>query len=233
VNKGKRCNGTVRLRKVMFSLLTVFFVTTIAVGQGYSSSQKDKKSKAANQMVATNDAANAPNHTDTVMGDAKAPSDYIIGEQDVLEVTVWKEPELSGSVVVRPDGKITIPLVNEVYVIGLTPTDLQNQLAEKLKPFVTVPQVSVSVKEINSRKVYLIGNAAKEGPFRINSSMTVLQLIAEAGGLRDFAKRNKIYIMRNENGQQKRFQFNYDEVIRGKNMAQDIVLRPGDTVVVP
>jgi len=208
------------------------------VAQDYSSSKKGKP-QAANQAMptgATEEGTKGDNSTPSkqpAMPSVSSPNDYVIGEQDVLNITVWKEPELSGAVVVRPDGKITVPLVNEVHVIGLTPTALQDLLTEKLKPFVTVPQVTVSVREINSRKVYLIGNAAREGPFRINSSMTVLQLIAEAGGLRDFAKRSKIYIMRNEDNQQKRFQFNYDEVIRGKNMGQDIVLRPGDTVVVP
>ncbi len=221
--------------KAVVIIAVLVSTSVLAVGQEDSSSRKP--AQPVNQMAAT-----APSEAPTpdkqtsappVPDAVKSPADYVIGEQDVLNITVWKEPEISGMVVVRPDGKITIPLVNEVYVIGMTPTELQNQLAEKLKPFVNVPQVTVSVKEINSRKVYLIGNAAKEGPVRINSSMTVLQLIAEAGGLRDFAKRNKIYIMRNENGQQKRFQFNYDEVIRGKNLQQDIVLRPGDTVVVP
>jgi len=158
---------------------------------------------------------------------------YVIGAQDVLNINVWKEPEISTQVVVRPDGKITVPMVNDVYVIGLTTEELQELLTEKLKPFVNVPQVTVSPREINSRKVYLIGQVGREGPVRINGSMTVLQLIAEAGGLRDFAKRKKIYVMRTQNGKQLPFPFNYDEVIQGKNMKQDIELQPGDTVVVP
>jgi polysaccharide export outer membrane protein len=161
------------------------------------------------------------------------PGTYVIGEQDVLNINVWKEQELTGPVMVRPDGKITLPMINDVYVVGLTTQELQELLTEKLKPFVNVPQVTVSPREINSRKVYLIGQVGREGPVRLNGSMTVLQLIAEAGGLRDFAKRKKIYIMRTENGKQVRYSFNYDEVIQGKNMKQDIELQPGDTVVVP
>lgn len=161
------------------------------------------------------------------------PKTYIIGEQDVLGIDVWKEKDISQTVVVRPDGKVTIPLVDEVYVVGLTPLQLQSLLEDKLKPFLTVPQVTVIVKEISSRKVYLMGQVGRTGPFLINSTTTVLQLIAQAGGLRDFAKRKKIYIMRSENGKTEQFRFNYDEVIKGKRLEQNIVLRPGDTIVVP
>jgi polysaccharide export outer membrane protein len=161
------------------------------------------------------------------------PNAYIIGEQDSLMITVWKEKEISGSVVVRPDGKITVPLAGEIRVVGMTPVQLQGVLAEKLKPFVTVPQVTVAVTEIRSRKVYLIGHAAREGQFAINSSTSVLQIIAQAGGLKDFAKRKKIYILRQQGNGQTRFSFNYDDVIRGRKMQQNILLEPGDTIVVP
>jgi len=161
------------------------------------------------------------------------PSAYIIGEQDSLIITVWKEKELSGSVVVRPDGKITVPLAGEIKVVGMTPIELETLLADKLKPYVNVPQVSVAVSEIRSRKVYLIGHAGHEGPFTINSATTVLQLIAQAGGLKDFAKRKKIYILRRQGQEQVRIPFNYDNVIKGKDPDQNILLEPGDTVVVP
>lgn len=161
------------------------------------------------------------------------PSDYVIGEQDVLSIVVWKERELSATVVVRPDGKITLPLVNEINVIGMTPAQLQALLIEKFKPFLNIPQVTVEVVQINSRKAYLIGEVMKTGTFSLNSSTTVLQIIAAAGGLRDFAKRKDIYILRNQNGKQVRYRFNYDEVIRGKNTQQNIILQPGDMVVVP
>jgi polysaccharide export outer membrane protein len=165
--------------------------------------------------------------------DQADPNAYIIGEQDGLAITVWKEKELSGAVVVRPDGKITVPLVGEIKVVGMTPVQLQTLLGEKLKPFVTVPQVTVAVTEIRSRKVYLIGHAAREGPFMINSSTTVLQIIAQAGGLKDFAKRKKIYILRQNGKEQTRIAFNYDDAIKGKNPEQNILLQPGDTIVVP
>lgn len=161
------------------------------------------------------------------------PNAYIIGEQDSLAITVWKEKEISGGVVVRPDGKITVPLAGEIMVVGMTPVQLQDVLAEKLKPFVTVPQVTVAVTDIRSRKVYLIGKAVREGTFTINSSTTVLQIIAQVGGLKDFAKRKKIYILRQHGNEQLRFPFNFDDVIRGRHTEQNILLEPGDTIVVP
>ncbi|HEV2990479.1 MAG TPA: polysaccharide biosynthesis/export family protein [Candidatus Angelobacter sp.] len=160
-------------------------------------------------------------------------SGYRIGEQDLLNITVWKEPELSGPVVVRPDGKITLPLVNDIQASGLTPAELRDLLSEKLRPFVTVPEVTVAVREINSRKVFVIGQIAHEGSYRINSSTTVLQIIAEAGGLNEFANRKRIYVLRKENGAQVRLSFNYDKVVKGKDASQDVLLRPGDTIVVP
>jgi polysaccharide export outer membrane protein len=158
---------------------------------------------------------------------------YTIGEQDVLDIDVWREKELSGTVVVRPDGKITVRLVNEIYVIGMTPLQLQVALTEKLQPFLTAPQVTVSVREINSRKVYLSGHVSHEGVFRISSNTTVSQIIVQAGGLRPFAKPKKIYILRNENGKQVKIPYNYDAVMKGEANSKDIVLKPDDKIVVP
>jgi polysaccharide biosynthesis/export protein len=203
--------------------------------QGVNVRQGQENSRAAVDMPDVDTrtpsvAAKTNKKSDPVLLD---PAAYMIGEQDSLLITVWKEKEMSGDVIVRPDGKITVPLVGEIKVVGMTPVQLQTLLMEKLKPFVTVPQVTVSVAEIRSRKVYLIGHAAREGSFTINSSTTVLQIIAQAGGLRDFAKRKKIYILRQQGGQQVRFPFNYDNVIKGKSMQQNILLEPGDTIVVP
>jgi polysaccharide export outer membrane protein len=158
---------------------------------------------------------------------------YTIGEQDVLVIDVWQEKELSGPAVVRPDGKITMPLVGEVYVVGMTPVQLQVELMKKLEPFVTVPQVTVSVREINSRKVYVLGQVIHEAVFHINSTTTVSQILVQAGGLREYAKRKKIYVLRTVDGKQVRLPFNYDSFIKGQKNGQDFVLRSGDTVVVP
>jgi polysaccharide biosynthesis/export protein len=192
----------------------------------------------ANSSLTTPMAAvplNAADVTGTVNRAKQQPSpdEYVIGEQDVLAITVWKERELSGSVVVRPDGKITLPLVDDLQVVGLTTAQLRAVLIEKLKPFVSIPQVTVAVTQINSRKVYLIGEANRTGTFPINSSTTVLQILAQAGGLKDYAKRKNIYVLRNEQGKQVRYRFNYEEVIRGQNSQQNILLQPADTVIVP
>jgi polysaccharide biosynthesis/export protein len=161
------------------------------------------------------------------------PEDYVIGEEDMLTVNIWKERDLTGSVVVRPDGRITVPLIGEMKVVGMTPLQLQTQLEERLKPFITVPKVSVAVNQINSRKVYLIGQVVREGTFPINSSMTVLQVLAGAGGLRDFAKKKKIYILRKHGDEEIRFPFDYGAAIRGRNREENIRVEPGDTIVVP
>jgi polysaccharide export outer membrane protein len=168
-----------------------------------------------------------------IRADDPSLAGYTIGEQDVLDIDVWREKELTLQVVVRPDGKITVPLVNEVYVVGVTPLKLQDILTEKLQPFITAPQVTVSVREINSRKVYLIGQVAHIGVFHINSTTTVSQIIIEAGGLKEFAKRKKIYVLRNVNGKELKLAFNYDAVLKGQGNAQDVVLKPGDKIVVP
>ena len=163
------------------------------------------------------------------------PNSYRIGAGDVLEINVWKEPEASvPSVVVRPDGKVTLPLLKEVEVVGVTPVELQKLLVSKLDPkFIHGADVTVVVKEIRSKKVYLIGAVKKEGPLLLLSNMTVLQVLAEAGGLTDFAKKKKIYILRTENGQQKKIPFNYDQVIKGEHMEQNIMVLPDDTIIVP
>lgn len=160
-------------------------------------------------------------------------NEYRIGEQDVLNITVWREPELSGAVMVRPDGMVTLPLVNDIHAAGLTPDELKDLLTEKLRSFLNLPQVTVAVREINSRKVFVLGQVGHEGSYRINSTTTVLQVISEAGGLREFANKKGIYVLRNENGGQVRMHFNYEKVVRGQDPSAGILLRPGDTIVVP
>jgi polysaccharide export outer membrane protein len=165
---------------------------------------------------------------------AADPNTYRIGAGDVLEINVWKEPEASvPSAIVRPDGKITLPLIKEVEVEGLTPVELQKLLASKLDRLIHGVDVTVVVKDIRSKKAYLIGAVKKEGPLLLLSNMTVLQVLSEAGGLTDFAKKKKIYILRTENGQQRKIMFNYDEVIKGEHVEQNILVRPEDTIVVP
>lgn len=156
---------------------------------------------------------------------------YRIGVGDQLIISVWHERDLSMSVVVRPDGVITMPLLNDLYVVGQTPKELAASLTEKLKPFVNEPQVTVSVSSIQSRKVYLVGQVARQGAFPLNEKKTVLELITEAGGLGQFAKQGSIYVLRAMDGKETRIPFNYKKVLSGK--ATDVELQPGDKVVVP
>jgi polysaccharide export outer membrane protein len=162
------------------------------------------------------------------------PDDYVIGAGDVLAVNVWKEPDASvPSAVVRPDGKISMPLLKEVSVVGLTPKQVEKQISDQLAQFITGADVTIVVAGIHSKKVYLAGAVRKEGPIPYSYQMTVMQALSEGGGLSDYAKRAKIYILRNENGRQFRLPFDYNAVLKGERMELNIILQPGDTVVVP
>lgn len=157
--------------------------------------------------------------------------EYRVGIEDELTINVWHEPELSSAVVVRPDGVITLPLLNDVPVVGLTTKELQALLTEKLKGFVTEPQVTVIVRGIRSRKVYLMGEVPHPGAFPMNNRKTVLQLLAEAGGIGPYAKGKSIYVLRKSAGKQERLAFNYKKAMRDSKY--DIELTPGDMIVVP
>src|SRR3982074_1431389 len=159
--------------------------------------------------------------------------DYKIGPQDMLRIDVWKEPDISRIVPVRPDGKITLPLVNDVQAAGLTTTQLAAKIAEGLKKYITSPQVTVGVTEINSRRIFVNGEVARAGAFPLLPNMTVLQALSSAGGFTQFAREKKIYILRMENGKQVKYPFNYKEAVSGKNVEQNIILQGGDIIVVP
>ena len=161
------------------------------------------------------------------------PAEYIIGADDVMSVVFWRDKELSADVTVRPDGKISLPLINEIHAAGLTPAQLKDRITDAAKQYVEDPTVTVEVKAINSRRVYITGEVNKRGAYPITGAMTVLQLISIAGGLGDYAKSEKIRIVRNEGGKQVAFKFNYKEVLNSDKLAQNIELKPGDTVVVP
>lgn len=161
------------------------------------------------------------------------PDEYVVGEADTLHVNVWKEPELSQTVVVRPDGKISLPLVNEMKVSGMTPSQIQQLMTDRLKAYLVAPQVTVTVTEIRSKTVYITGEVLRAGEYPLLTPVTVLQLIARAGGLTTYASRRGIFVLRDADGKQVRYAFDYNDVIRGKNAAENIELKPGDTVVVP
>ena len=161
------------------------------------------------------------------------PSDYTIGPDDILSIVFWRDKEMSSDVVVRPDGRITLPLLNDVQAGGLTPDLLRARIVEQASKFYEEPNVSVVVKQINSRRVYVTGLVMKPGAYPISTPTTVLQLLSVAGGVTEFADTKNIMVMRTENGQQKGYRFNYGEVKKGRNLKQNILLQPGDTVVVP
>jgi polysaccharide biosynthesis/export protein len=158
---------------------------------------------------------------------------YVIGENDVLDIDVWKEKELTRSIPVRLDGKISLPLIGEIPASGMTPLQLQEDIARRLKDFLANPAVTVIVTDPRSHHFNVMGTVAKPGSYPLSQSTTVLDAISLAGGFRDFAKETKIYVLRNVNGTPTRLPFNYKDAIKGKNPEKNVVLQPGDTVVVP
>lgn len=168
----------------------------------------------------------------TASADA-TPGGFVIGPEDVLAVLVWREAEVSGDVTVRADGMITLPLIRDVQAAGLTPAALAERVQTSLREFITDASVTVVVRQMNSRKVFITGEVAKPGAYPLASTTTVMQLIAIAGGLSEFAQGNSISVLRVEDGKTTTLPFAYKDVAKGKKSEQNIVLRPGDTVVVP
>jgi polysaccharide export outer membrane protein len=161
-----------------------------------------------------------------------AGPDYVIGADDNLHISVWKEPELTNTLPVRPDGKISMPLLDDVQAAGLTPMQLASSLTEKLKKYLADPRVTVVVTQMNSQRVYVLGEVIHTGAMALLPDMTVLQALATAG-FTQFANTKGIYILRTSNGKQQKLPFNYKQVVKGDDMAQNVSLKPGDTIVVP
>jgi polysaccharide export outer membrane protein len=160
--------------------------------------------------------------------------DFIIGSGDVLAISVWKQPDISQSVPVRSDGRISMPLIGEVQAAGQTPQHLEEEITSKLRPYLAEPEVTVIVEKINSQKFNVLGKVAKPGAYPLTYPTTVLDAIALAGGCKEFAKHKSIYILRtNADGSESRLPFNYENVIKGKNTVQNVKLQPHDTVVIP
>jgi polysaccharide biosynthesis/export protein len=160
-------------------------------------------------------------------------ANYFIGPEDLLDISVWKEPELTRTVPVRPDGKISLPLLNDVQAAGQTPTDLAAHLTESLRRFVNNPQVTVIVTAINSQRIYLLGEVTRPGAYPLLPGMTVLQALSGAGGLTQYARTQKIYVLRDGEGGPTKVLFNYKNFLNGKNPEQNVPLQVGDTIVVP
>ncbi len=202
---------------------------TIFMPPAHGLSVQDQSPPPAAQAQAPPAAAQAPAPAQPEVG-----KDFIIGLEDVLSVNVWREPELSiKEVVVRPDGKISVPLVNDIQASGLTTQQLQDKIAEKLKEFISTPVVTVTVIRIMSQSVSIVGEVQKPGVYSLTAPMTVLELLARAGGVTLDAKTKKIKILRKEDGKTIQFDFNYNDIRNGKSLDKNILLKAGDTVVVP
>ena len=190
--------------------------------------------QAANENKATAQPAPPAANSDAASATKPHDASFVIGNDDVLAISVWKEPEISRSIPVRSDGRISLPLVGEVQATGQTPLKLEQEIAARLKSYIDEPEVTVIVQQINSQKFNILGMVSRPGSFPIASASTVLDAIALAGGFRDFAKQKSIYVLRqNSDGSQTRIPFNYKQVVKGQNPAQNIKLQPRDTIVVP
>jgi len=232
-----RAEALTRSAKSLFSVAAVVFSSLALVGfcTGQEDSPPPRHVARSNRLptdspVAADEGTHskrAPNRIER----ATVDDAYRVGVEDELSISVWREPDLSTDVIVRPDGMITLPLINDVPVTGLTTKALQGLLTDKLKQFLVTPQVTVSVRAMKSRKVYLIGQVVRPGVSVLACpNKTVLELLVEAGGLAPFAKVNRIYVLRNSNGAEKRIAFNYKTALKG---ADNLQLEPGDVVVVP
>jgi len=190
--------------------------------------------QAASQNAAPSASPSAANQADVSAAPKPHDDSFVIGDDDVLAINVWKEPDISRSIPVRSDGKISLPLVGEVQAAGRTPLKLEQDIASKLKNYIAEPEVTVIVQQINSQKFNILGQVNKPGSYILTNASTVLDAIAIAGGFRDFAKQKAIYVLRqNPDGTQTRMPFNYKEVVKGQNPAQNVKLQPRDTIVVP
>jgi len=162
------------------------------------------------------------------------PKDYIIANGDILEINTWKEPELSrNEVIVRMDGKFSFPLLNDVQASGLTALELKSEMEKRLRDYVENPVVTVVLKKLESQKFYVLGEVQKKGEYPLTKNVTVLQAVAMAGGFTEWADRDEIILMRKENGVEKKYNINYDDIIEGKDPSQNLLLKTDDTIIVP
>jgi polysaccharide biosynthesis/export protein len=218
VNSHKSWNGR------LTATCTCLLISSVLLAQSTTASKKQANAPEPATTNSQTDNAGGKPHDDT----------FIIGNDDLLAINVWKEPDISRSLPVRSDGKISLPLVGEVQAAGVTPLKLEQDIAARLKSYIEEPDVTVIVQQINSQKFNILGQVSRPGAYPLTNTATVLDAIAIAGGFRDFAKQKSIYVLRqNPDGTQTRIPFNYKEVVKGENPAQNIRLLPHDTIVVP
>ena len=215
-----KCNA----RRRVLSGLVLAFAAGSSLGQSQSGSRSEQAAPVAASQVQRADAAASKVQN----------SDYVIGEGDVLAISVWKEADLTKTIPVRFDGKISLPLIGEVQAGGRTPGQLEGDITEKLKSFINSPVVSVLVQEVKSKNFNILGEVAKPGSYSVAVAPTVMDAIAAAGGFRDFAKKSGVYVLRTTpDGHQTRLNFNYKEFVKGKNPEQNVKLEANDSIIVP
>jgi len=207
-----------KLQIVLGLLVIPFWVNWNAAAQSTDATSSQKREASGKPSVAT-------------VTPAETDQEYHIGPQDVIQIDVWKEPEFTRTIPVRPDGKISLPLLNDVQAAGFTAMQLAGNIRDGLTKYLNNPQVTVTVAQINSRRVFVTGEVAKSGALPLLPGMTVLQALSSSGGFTQFAKEKGIYILRNENGKQVKLPYDYKDVLKGKK--EDILLQPGDVIVVP
>lgn len=215
----------------MRNLFATLFSTALAISAYGQSAIKTRPEEI--KVSASKDGGTYNSPADLMAKAATDDPNYLIGAEDELIISVWKEPEISRSVPVRPDGKISLALLNDVQATGRTPMQLGSDITEKLKSFISEPQVTVIVARINSQRIFVVGEVPRTGSYTLLPNMTAVDAISSAGGFTPFAKRTKIYILRKENGKLTSIPFNYKEVIKHRRSDQDVVLKPGDRIVVP
>jgi polysaccharide biosynthesis/export protein len=226
----------------MIRCLCAAVVASLLLGGAASAQELAATATPASAADAASTSAETP-AVDTTMGKPAASAvetaiisnahDYKIGPEDLLDISVWKNPELSRTVPVRPDGKVSLPLVNDIQASGLTPTALRQQLIDRLSEFIPAPEVAVIVREVHSMKVAVVGAVKTPGRYELKSAATVLEMIALAQGFTDFASRDRVVVLRqSEKGETKRIPFNYRKVAAGDEQS-NLIVQPGDIIVVP
>jgi polysaccharide export outer membrane protein len=220
---------TIKLMHNSWKLLVTIALLAISVcGQtGQNAGAKDAPQQQASLSADVSKGSSLPRAAPA------ADSSFVIGNEDVLAISVWKEPDVSRVVPVRSDGKISLPLIGELLATGRTPKQLQAEITTGLQSYISEPEVTVIVQEIKSKRFNILGHVQKPGSYLLSPPMTVVDAIAIAGGFRDFAKIKSIYVLRDDGGKQVRLPFNYNQVIKGSHSEQNIQLEPRDTIVVP
>ena len=213
-------------RRFIFAMAMSLSLLPVVAG-GLDSAKGQQDGRTASSVASNSKATTQPKEPLSIAG-----PDYVIGADDTLHISVWKEPDLTNTLPVRPDGKISMPLLNDVQAAGLTPMQLADSLTEKLKKYLADPRVTVVITQMNSQRVYVLGEVLHSGALPLLPNMTVLQALATAG-FTQFANTKNIYVLRTVNGKQQKMAFNYKQAMRGDAVAQNISLKPGDTIVVP